>query len=329
MTAYDELTPDALTLMADYSELDIVQMCADRGAALSALQEGEGPYDDERLIPTPGQWIWLWNRATPAERLEKVRYIQGMREQRDRVQSLARDWRDAQPLLPGQALADLCNALSDNPQPVMSQAVQAGDHLIRVTGDRVPTADERRAVGALLDATEEALDPDFQPGRLMARALGVGPAPCDSGRHDAHPDWDCDEQDALVKAWHKIFTDSSIRWADPPRSPGALAPLRKLAGQALAEGGALPGVRTFAEVMAYPEDPERCCVCGSDETPYENYKGQLFCWPCADGEPHTFKQVPNVSVAVCICDKWPGHHIHTGDRAACTCSECHPEEPTP
>lgn len=30
--------------------------------------------------------------------------------------------------------------------------------------------------------------------------------------------------------------------------------------------------------------PERCCVCGSPETPYENYRGQLFCWPCANGD---------------------------------------------
>jgi hypothetical protein len=27
---------------------------------------------------------------------------------------------------------------------------------------------------------------------------------------------------------------------------------------------------------------ERCCVCGGPETPYENYRGLLFCWPCAD-----------------------------------------------
>lgn len=29
-------------------------------------------------------------------------------------------------------------------------------------------------------------------------------------------------------------------------------------------------------------EPEQCCVCGSPETPYENYRGQLFCWPCAN-----------------------------------------------
>lgn len=30
---------------------------------------------------------------------------------------------------------------------------------------------------------------------------------------------------------------------------------------------------------------ERCCVCGSAEVGYHNYRDQPFCWPCADGEP--------------------------------------------
>ncbi len=33
---------------------------------------------------------------------------------------------------------------------------------------------------------------------------------------------------------------------------------------------------------------QRCCVCGSTEPSgrafYENFRGQLFCWPCADGD---------------------------------------------
>ncbi|MFD7861837.1 hypothetical protein [Streptomyces sp. NPDC059783] len=39
-------------------------------AALAALHEGEEPRLDERIVPTPAQWIWLWNRATPAKRAE-------------------------------------------------------------------------------------------------------------------------------------------------------------------------------------------------------------------------------------------------------------------
>ncbi|MEU8920367.1 hypothetical protein AB0D10_05425 [Kitasatospora sp. NPDC048545] len=44
-------------------------------AALAALHEGEEPYEDERLVPTPAEWIWKWNRATPAERLLRAQRI--------------------------------------------------------------------------------------------------------------------------------------------------------------------------------------------------------------------------------------------------------------
>jgi hypothetical protein len=338
MTTYDELTPDALFLLENLSELDIVQDCADRGAKiaelreelvqqreradnaaprldlatqaliadgyftraevgdegspdiapritelavhlraeLAAFHEGEEPYDDDRLIPTPGQWIWRWNRATPAERLGVVQVIKTLGGQRDRVESLARSWADAPPLIPGQALADLRNALSDDPQPTYVQAVQAGDRLIRVTGTRVPTPDERAAIGALLDANEDALGQkqpatggiygalhkavaetvtppavgktvDCGPQPLMARVLGVAAWPCESGRHPDHPMNTCEEYDALVE-------------------------LRK----------------------------------------------------CKVIVPHPFQQATGEDVGVCRCTKWPKHHIHTGDRAVCACEECCP-----
>jgi len=39
------------------------------------LLAGEDPYTDDRTVPTPGQWIWLWNRATRAERLARAQRI--------------------------------------------------------------------------------------------------------------------------------------------------------------------------------------------------------------------------------------------------------------
>lgn len=38
-------------------------------AALAALHEGEEPDGDPLAEPTPAQWIWRWNRATPELRL--------------------------------------------------------------------------------------------------------------------------------------------------------------------------------------------------------------------------------------------------------------------
>jgi hypothetical protein len=36
---------------------------------LARFHEGEEPHEDPLLVATPAQWIWLWNRATPEERL--------------------------------------------------------------------------------------------------------------------------------------------------------------------------------------------------------------------------------------------------------------------
>jgi hypothetical protein len=45
-------------------------------AEVARLREGEEPVTDERVVPTPAQWIWWWNRATPAERLDWAARIQ-------------------------------------------------------------------------------------------------------------------------------------------------------------------------------------------------------------------------------------------------------------
>ncbi|MCX5209747.1 hypothetical protein OG689_10675 [Kitasatospora sp. NBC_00240] len=39
-------------------------------ANLALLHQGEEPHPDQHTVPTPGQWIWHWNRATPSKRLE-------------------------------------------------------------------------------------------------------------------------------------------------------------------------------------------------------------------------------------------------------------------
>ncbi|WP_433893050.1 hypothetical protein [Streptomyces sp. CA-111067] len=43
-----------------------------------------------------------------------------------------------------------------------------------------------------------------------------------------------------------------------------------------------PKTRTTAGEQQVNAGGERCCVCGGLDTPYENYRGQLFCWPCAN-----------------------------------------------
>jgi hypothetical protein len=61
--------PDASTITDD--QLDELYTRAEQAeAALAVLHQGEEPHLDERIAPTPAQWIWRWNRATLAERLD-------------------------------------------------------------------------------------------------------------------------------------------------------------------------------------------------------------------------------------------------------------------
>ncbi|MEU2487102.1 hypothetical protein ABZ593_21145 [Streptomyces sp. NPDC012617] len=55
---------------------------------------------------------------------------------------------------------------------------------------------------------------------------------------------------------------------------------RHLVGAAFAEAFAHLGEALQPE----PANAPACCVCGEPSV-YENYKGDLFCWPCADGKP--------------------------------------------
>lgn len=42
---------------------------------LARLHEGEEAYEDERAAPTAAQWIWLWNQASPAKRLQVAEQV--------------------------------------------------------------------------------------------------------------------------------------------------------------------------------------------------------------------------------------------------------------
>lgn len=225
VTTYDELTPGALWLLENLSELDIVQMCADNREALAALHQGEEPYEEEGVVPTPGQWIWKWNRATTAQRLDQARRIRDLNDTADRIEALARHWENAQPLLPGQALADLRHTLSGSHEPVMRQTVRVGDRLIEVRGHRVPTPDERRALAALLEANAATLGEEpsgLGEPKLMAWN-GSG--------------WFEEWADHISSPFRVLAVDvpPALRGPNAPTPEPDPAPLRKLAEQALGE----------------------------------------------------------------------------------------------
>jgi hypothetical protein len=103
MSAYDDLSDRARWFMANFDELAIAEMlatadpgtpptaehdsvaagtpliCSDERyaakvsaleAQLAALRQDEEPHEDDRVVPTPAQWIWRWNRAAPEQRLQ-------------------------------------------------------------------------------------------------------------------------------------------------------------------------------------------------------------------------------------------------------------------
>lgn len=40
-------------------------------------------------------------------------------------------------------------------------------------------------------------------------------------------------------------------------------------------------------------------------------------------EGHPFEQHPEANVRVCVCGKWPSHHVHDcGEPSNCGCDEC-------
>jgi hypothetical protein len=53
-------------------------------------------------------------------------------------------------------------------------------------------------------------------------------------------------------------------------------------GNALREAERAAHARAVAAILAGADAV--CCVCGSGEVAYHNYRQQPFCWPCADGD---------------------------------------------
>lgn len=57
------------TARHDLQEVELLQ------AEIARLREGEEPYTEEGVVPTPGQWIWRWNRLTAAKRQARATQI--------------------------------------------------------------------------------------------------------------------------------------------------------------------------------------------------------------------------------------------------------------
>jgi DNA repair exonuclease SbcCD ATPase subunit len=174
--------------------------------ALAALHQGEEPHLDQLTVPTPAQWIWRWNRATSAERLDAA--ARAISQGNTAYQCVMEN----HPV----RLADLQQRYADEHATAVARAAET---------DRVRrqlAAAEARIAAARTIATEHAAGEQYWD----ANAVSIG--------------------EEILAA-----LDGP---ADTPPRPG-------------------------------------CCICGSlthgGRKFYENYRGQLFCWPCADGRQPT------------------------------------------
>jgi len=115
-----------------------------------------------------------------------------------------------------------------------------------------------------------------------------------------------------------------------PRDPSPAEHERlKAAFLAAAGRGGHPRVLRDCPATLTPHDDgsgtQHACTCEKTE----GHPGKHLCPYCgvardllSERRLHPFLQVPDPHVLICRCGKWPGHHAHTGDRAACTCDDC-------
>ena len=82
MSRYDDMSEKARFYLNNHDEIELAEMAASSSARIEQLEKeladlcaGEEPYTDERVVPTPAQWIWLWNQATPEKRLEVAQRV--------------------------------------------------------------------------------------------------------------------------------------------------------------------------------------------------------------------------------------------------------------
>lgn len=181
---------------------------AEAQAELAALHAGEELFEDELVVPTPGQWIWRWNRGTPEQRLVWAEHV---------VAAIS----DAHTC---KVLAFHERRIAEHWECFMTQKVRAEQAEARIAAARA----------------------------LHQPADGLGHT--DHGYAEMQACTSCGTRDEFAIAW----------------------PCSTIA--------ALDG----------PADPPACCVCGSTQVVYRNYREQPFCSACAEGcsaacsEQHTY-----------------------------------------
>jgi hypothetical protein len=139
-------------------------------AALARFHEGEEPVTDPAAKPTPGQWIWQWNRATPAERLEVAGRAIHQAGRASVCFEMAHEWRLAEEKKAWVALARVQDVIAD------MESITGARHWARIL--RTAINREQPSGPAATKAAARVVD-TAQPAACDAYQPPVSPA--DSG----------------------------------------------------------------------------------------------------------------------------------------------------
>lgn len=181
-------------------------------AALALLHEGEEPYVHEHTVATPAQWIWQWNRATPAERLDMAGRIQDMGDRSSRCFMSRHDAR-LERLRPAEAALDRVRGVLDDWIQHRAMRPETRHALSEVraalTGEEQPATGGIITRGLMVVGEGPVCDGPLMPGRSQWRGEH-GPELVDLPRREPGAALAADEPEPTLGF---IVTDHT-RWPD-------------------------------------------------------------------------------------------------------------------
>ncbi|MDX2520562.1 MULTISPECIES: hypothetical protein [Streptomyces] len=132
--------------------------------ALARFHEGEEPVTDPAVEPTPGQWIWQWNRATPAERLEAAGRAIDHAVRSSVCFEMAHEWRLAEEKKAWVALARVQDVIAD------MEGITGARHWARILRTAInreqpsgPAATQATKAARVVDTAQPAACDAYQP----------------------------------------------------------------------------------------------------------------------------------------------------------------------
>ncbi|MER5350619.1 hypothetical protein ABT093_09835 [Kitasatospora sp. NPDC002551] len=163
-------------------------------ATLALLHQGEEPYENEQVMPTPAQWIWRWNRITPDRRLELATRVLAAGEEastcfvENHLSRLAAHRNCAE-----QAEARIAAIRALHRPAPCGNAGCSGQWCVGCDPDGLDNCDDHPYPCATIRALDDTEPAPFPEQPITVRTIGHWRRACLDCRQLAHPGWDCDQ----------------------------------------------------------------------------------------------------------------------------------------